>query len=139
MARIESTLLKHSSLCLGLGIHISYSTCCKSSKETNGAYTFSEGQNAGFIRIITNSCIFTYCFLSFLRVLFKGEYHSSIYGMQILRPQNLWEDLKNHLKFFLLCCPYFSIISFQKSLSPEQFSLTSLCIWKLHFTWFLIP
>ena len=47
----------------------------KSSKETRGSYSFSEGANAGLIRILPNFCIFAYCFLSFLRVLLEcGSY-----------------------------------------------------------------
>ena len=46
-----------------------------SSKETRGSYSYSEGPNAGLIRILLNFCIFAYCFLSFLRVLLEcGSY-----------------------------------------------------------------
>ena len=47
----------------------------KSSKETRGSYSFSEGPNAGLIRILPNFSIFAYCFLSSLRVLLEcGSY-----------------------------------------------------------------
>ena len=35
------------------------------------AYSFSEGPDAGLIRILPNFCTFAYCFLSFLRVLLE--------------------------------------------------------------------
>ena len=47
----------------------------KSSKQTRGSYSFSEGPNAGLIRILSDSCIFAHWFLSFLRALLEcGSY-----------------------------------------------------------------
>ena len=57
----------------------------KSSKETRGSYSFSEGANAGLIRILPNFCIFAYWFLSLLRVLFEGGSLSRIYGMYLFQ------------------------------------------------------
>ena len=60
----------------------------KSSKETRGYYSFSEGPNAGFIRVWTQFGHFCLLFFKFsaglirMRVLFEGGSLSRIYGIQ---------------------------------------------------------
>ena len=58
----------------------------KSSKETRGSYSFSEGSNAGLIRVWPQFCHFCLLFFKFsaglirMRVLFEGGSLSRIYG-----------------------------------------------------------
>ena len=59
----------------------------KSSKETRGSYSFSEGPNAGLIRIWPEFRLFCILFFKFpaglirMWVLFEGGSLSRIYGM----------------------------------------------------------